>query len=156
MLESYRSFCHYRILGGEHFIYPGDYGILVYIKKEHRHTKLPVRWPLGRPGRGGIQQPLMTIRGHWALQTCVHVYEKSTGQRCSVRPEEVYEDMEYWEKATCADGFPKWSVYEAKIRSLHFRQKMSCSDKKIAETDQLYTKLHDCYSRKVIGSSAVC
>ncbi|KAL0052548.1 hypothetical protein WJX82_003779 [Trebouxia sp. C0006] len=29
------------------------------------------------------------------------------------------------------------------------RQKMSCSDKKIAETDQLYTKLHDCYSRKV-------
>ncbi len=110
--------------------------------------KLPVRWPFGKPGRGGIK-PLMTIKGRWALQTCVHVYEKSTGQRCRVRPEEVYEDMEKWEKATCADGFPRWPVYEAKM------QKMKCPNNKIA-AEQLYTKLHDCYIRKVIGSSAVC
>lgn len=92
----------------------------------------------------------MTFRGLWALQICVHIYEKSTGKHCSVRLEEVYEDMKQWELAKCADDFPRWSVYEAKM------QTMKCPNNKIAEAKQLYTKLHDCYSRKVIGSSAVC
>ncbi len=90
----------------------------------------------------------MTIRGRRALSTSVHAYEKSTGKRCSVRPEEVYEDMAKWESATCVDDFPKWSVYEPKTED--------CDAKVRAEAKNLYNKLDDCYSRKVTGSAADC